>query len=211
MGLRLSVFISVVFCVAVVMRSAWNVHQPVAFSLAGIIVVASACLLFVCSLRCHPRKPGKAFATIAPDTLVKRGPYGVVRHPIYLSYIMAWLGMVLLTGSTLVAILTAWMTVLYTIAARMEEDVIRQSANATRYLSYTRDVGMFLPKLRVRPQEHRPMMIRDSQPEGLVKEPPRLVSSRPASPRSSRSPAPAANASPSGAAVRAGSPLLRAG
>ena len=59
----------------------------------------------------EPRSPapGFAFIEVQPSSLVVCGPYRLVRHPIYTSYLMAWIGGVVLGGQPWLMITVVWM------------------------------------------------------------------------------------------------------
>jgi protein-S-isoprenylcysteine O-methyltransferase Ste14 len=78
--------------------------------------------------------------------LVREGPFGVVRHPLYVSYILISAGLGL-------ALLSPWMLVgtlclaagIYPAAKAEEEVLVKQFGG--EYVEYQRKVGMFFPRL----------------------------------------------------------------
>ena len=83
----------------------------------------------------------------AGHELVTSGIYSIIRHPIYTSYLAAFVGAGLVFGSAAVLILaiTFVAPVLFT-TARLEERLLcRQFAEYPRYQAQS---GMFLPRLR---------------------------------------------------------------
>lgn len=83
-----------------------------------------------------------------PDSLCEEGPYRYIRHPIYTSYLLAFL-------AALVALPTVWTlavftfnTVLFAHAAFTDERSLSSSAIATEYAQYKRRTGMFFPRMQ---------------------------------------------------------------
>ena len=78
--------------------------------------------------------------------LVQTGPYGVVRHPLYVSYILISVGLSL-------ALLSPWMLVgtmclivgVYPTAKSEEETLVKQFGE--EYIEYKQRVGMLFPRL----------------------------------------------------------------
>jgi protein-S-isoprenylcysteine O-methyltransferase Ste14 len=114
---------------------------------AGLFGLAPSVALLVWSLRCHRGRPGAAFAGYLPVALVRHGPYRVVRHPIYVSYLLAMLSGVAIAARAELIVIPIWMFILYLIAARREESQILRSPLRESYLAYTSQSGMFLPRL----------------------------------------------------------------
>jgi protein-S-isoprenylcysteine O-methyltransferase Ste14 len=80
-----------------------------------------------------------------PESLCERGPYQFVRHPFYLSYITAFLGVVVAFPSLLAAAVSAANIALFVYMAFDDERVLLRSALAANYEVYRRRAGMFLP------------------------------------------------------------------
>lgn len=78
--------------------------------------------------------------------LIQEGPYGIIRHPLYVSYIF------ILTGLSF-TLLTYWLLIpalfvaigIYPTARAEEETLIEQLGE--EYVEYQRRVGMFFPRL----------------------------------------------------------------
>ena len=87
----------------------------------------------------------------APRQIVSWGPYSLVRHPFYVSFILALAAAFVaaphaVTASTLVAGVVA-----LTFTARREERRLLTSELGTEYGDYLSVTGRFLPKLQRRP------------------------------------------------------------
>lgn len=77
--------------------------------------------------------------------LVRQGPYGYVRHPLYTSFFLGYLGTLLALQSWA---LTLWAPVFvasYLIFAKEEEKVMADGFGET-YRAYRQQTGMFLPR-----------------------------------------------------------------
>lgn len=81
-------------------------------------------------------------------SIVTNGPYALVRHPFYVSYMAAWLGSAILFSSPILWITLLYLGAFYYLSARREEGVILRSSQAGQYLHYSRNVGMFLPRMK---------------------------------------------------------------
>jgi protein-S-isoprenylcysteine O-methyltransferase Ste14 len=107
----------------------------VASPAAGLVLVTLAAALSLVSLLTMGRLFG---VRPALRGLVTSGPYRFVRHPMYLSYILADIGYNLQEWNfvTLVLVLVGWMSLLYRI--RAEERVLSQHAEWPAYVILVR-------------------------------------------------------------------------
>ena len=78
--------------------------------------------------------------------LITSGPFSIVRHPLYFSYIVTWSTGTLLFHSSLLLITLAFLVYFYVIAAFQEEGLMINSLRGNEYTKYRRNVGMFIPK-----------------------------------------------------------------
>lgn len=78
--------------------------------------------------------------------LITSGPFSIVRHPLYFSYIVTWSTGTLLFHSSLLLITLAFLVYFYVIAAFQEEGSIIKSMRGNEYTKYRKNVGMFFPK-----------------------------------------------------------------
>jgi protein-S-isoprenylcysteine O-methyltransferase Ste14 len=79
--------------------------------------------------------------------IVTTGPYSIIRHPFYASYIACWATSTLLFNSALLWISLAYLVSFYLMSAKTEERVILVSKYSKEYESYIRNIGMFLPRV----------------------------------------------------------------
>lgn len=108
--------------------------EPVSYT-AGLILVTIAAILSLASLLTLGRSFGIRPALRA---LVTRGPYRVVRHPIYLAYVVSDIGYNLQewNAGSVALVLIGWASLLYRI--RAEEAVLSHDARWSDYAAAVR-------------------------------------------------------------------------
>ncbi len=79
--------------------------------------------------------------------IVTSGPFGLVRHPFYSSYILVWLTNSVMFRSPILWITLGYLIAFYYLSARREERIILESDQAIHYRPYQNKVGMFLPRI----------------------------------------------------------------
>ena len=84
-----------------------------------------------------------------PKSLQRQGPFGLVRHPLYTSYIVFWSAGAVAVGGGFWTVPLA-MTLVYTAIARSEERLFDKTALATSYRTYREETGMFFPHIWAR-------------------------------------------------------------
>ena len=130
----IAVGIAYVYPYAQVIYLRWSPGY-VAWPAAGLVLVTLGAVLSLVSLVTIGR-----FFGIRPALrgLVTSGPYRLVRHPIYLSYVIADIGYNLeeWNSITLLLVLTGWASLIYRIQA--EERVISQHADWPAYVGLVR-------------------------------------------------------------------------
>lgn len=89
-----------------------------------------------------------AFSMQVPQRLHVTGPYALVRHPYYSSYVLSWTALAVAVPSVPTMASLAGMTGVYWMAASAEERRIMRSPCADAYDRYRADVGRFLPRLK---------------------------------------------------------------
>lgn len=129
-----AVIVSYVYPYAQVAYLGWTPGQP-AWPAAGFILVMIAAFLSLASLL----SLGRSFG-IRPALrgLVTKGPYGVVRHPMYLSYLISDVGYNLQEWNvgSLLLVVVGWTSLLYRI--RAEERVLSRDAAWSAYVASVR-------------------------------------------------------------------------
>jgi protein-S-isoprenylcysteine O-methyltransferase Ste14 len=119
--------------------TAW--HRPLAFLALylGLLSVGLA-LWAVAQL-------GRSFAVlVSVREVVVSGPYRYVRHPIYLSYVLNMVGLLVTHGSLLALVLVTGHFALTVYRARLEEVLL--AAHSEDYRTYRAKTGFLLPRLR---------------------------------------------------------------
>jgi len=113
---------------------------------AGLYLLSLA--LFWWAIQTSLHQPlSAAFSPDLPAHLVSHGPYRVIRHPLYCSYLICWAGGWMATGRIWLAATVAVMLVIYLLAASAEEKKFTQSNLAEAYREYRARTGLFLPNL----------------------------------------------------------------
>jgi protein-S-isoprenylcysteine O-methyltransferase Ste14 len=115
-----------------------QVYFGAAFFFLGMIIFWSAVSVF-------ENPPAVAFAEIIITNLKTTGPYRFVRHPIYTSYILAWLGGSIATNCWWLLISLVCMTFLYNRAAIQEEKQWLSGKDSEEYKNFMKSRGRFLP------------------------------------------------------------------
>ena len=93
------------------------------------------------------RKFHVAWSGDVPHAVCAEGPYAYIRHPIYASYILAFLAVLIAMPTVVTAIVFAFNVVLFTHAALSDERSLRSGALADDYGEYRKRTGMFLPRI----------------------------------------------------------------
>jgi len=117
--------------------------------LAGAVLFVAALALYewarwtIARLRFHI-----AWSGDVPEEVCDRGPYALVRHPVYLSYMLAFAAVVIALPSFASAGIFLFNAALFTHAAFADERSIAASPLAADYAAYRKRAGMFLPRLK---------------------------------------------------------------
>jgi len=124
-------------------------YQPRGWAAAlGIVLYLVSLGLFwlaIWTIRHHPLS--LAFSSDPPQHLVDRGAYSLIRHPLYVSYILAWIAGVVATGQPWLWVTVALMAVLYWKAASLEENKFLTCDLRSDYLEYRQRAGKFWPRI----------------------------------------------------------------
>lgn len=112
---------------------------------AGILVFAIGSALFIYSI--FYIRTG-FFDETEPKlkNLVTKGPYGLCRHPIYLSFIVMTLGIDLATRSIIGLVLTFALSIPSTVNRAIVEERLLKAKFGESWLNYAREVGFMFPK-----------------------------------------------------------------
>lgn len=127
----------------------WWFEQPLAPQIAGLALVGASAALFWAAIRAsRAARLRFAFDDHKPATLVREGPYRLVRHPFYSSYMLFWSGWALATWSWWSLPSLVLLCALYGVAAGKEERLFVQTEMADAYRDYRKQAGMFWPRIR---------------------------------------------------------------
>lgn len=85
--------------------------------------------------------------TLDHHRLVRKGPFALIRHPLYVSYILVLAGLSLVLLNCWLLIPTLFMVVGIYPTARAEETVL-MAQFGDEYTKYRQEIGMFFPKAR---------------------------------------------------------------
>lgn len=114
--------------------------------ISGVALYLCSLGLFWWAIRTSLRHPlSAAFSPDVPNHLVAQGPYKIMRHPLYCSYLLCWLAGWVAAGRLWLAPTIAVMLVIYLVAAREEERKFNRSTLADAYAQYRACTGLFFP------------------------------------------------------------------
>lgn len=132
----------------VMMVLLWLFPQPIPATTTGIVTMLLAKALFWSAI-CETRsaKLLAAFTSESPHGLVRTGPYKLVRHPFYTSYLLYWAGFAIATWSVWSLPLLVGLTVMYWRAAVDEEDKFANTDMSVAYADYKQSTGRFFPRV----------------------------------------------------------------
>ncbi|MGI9076533.1 MAG: methyltransferase family protein [Gemmatimonadaceae bacterium] len=91
-----------------------------------------------------------AYVCCAPSAIFRGGPYRWVRHPFYLSYMLAWVAAVVALADWRLLLTPAIMGGFYLVAAYREERQMLHGPAAEEYPEYRRHAGVLLPRFGIR-------------------------------------------------------------
>jgi protein-S-isoprenylcysteine O-methyltransferase Ste14 len=84
-----------------------------------------------------------------PEFLLTSGPYAYIRNPFYSSYIISYIGAVLLFPNFLTAALASGLILFFVVTAIKEERKFAVSPLAEQYEAYRQRTGRFIPRLKL--------------------------------------------------------------
>jgi protein-S-isoprenylcysteine O-methyltransferase Ste14 len=115
-------------------------------AVSGAVLYLCALALFWWAISASSPKPlSAAFSPDLPAHLVAHGPYRIVRHPLYCSYLLCWLAGWVATGRLWLAPTVLVMLIIYLFAAAEEERKFARSPLAEAYRQYRARTGLFFP------------------------------------------------------------------
>jgi protein-S-isoprenylcysteine O-methyltransferase Ste14 len=118
----------------------------IARGISGALIYLGALVLFWWSIKTSLLHPlSAAFSPDLPVHLVAHGPYRIIRHPLYCSYLLCWLAGWVVTGRLWLAPTVVVMLAIYLVAASREENKFMHSPLAEAYQQYRAQTGLFVP------------------------------------------------------------------
>jgi protein-S-isoprenylcysteine O-methyltransferase Ste14 len=130
----------------------WNgvkgTYDPAHWAAGVVIAIASVALYESARRVITGRGLSVVLSGEVPQSVCVEGPYRYVRHPVYSSYVLAFLAMWIAFPNAAGATLLVINLVLFIYAAAAEERVLASSPLAASYAAYKNSAGMFLPRLR---------------------------------------------------------------
>ncbi len=127
---------------------------------ASAIIIADLGLFWLTVNATRQNRLTLAFSPDIPSFIVASGPYRLVRHPFYLSYLIFWSATALGSASSAYWLVPFGLAILYVGAAGAEEKKFASSPLAAEYNRYRARTGMMMPSFR------RTRQTRQTSPRG---------------------------------------------
>ena len=130
-------------------RYGWVAGHPGPWNLIGLIpvLVGSACLIWIMVLH-FARAPKRVELEATPSYLLRRGPYALSRHPMYLSELALLFGWSIFYGSLAVLIAFVVGCVFFNLVKIPQEERALKARFGEAYLKYKNKVPRWFGKLR---------------------------------------------------------------
>jgi protein-S-isoprenylcysteine O-methyltransferase Ste14 len=127
-----------------VLNSATNLQAGI-----GIAMYSAALALFLSAIEAARRTPITRTFVYEPrcDTILQGGPYRIIRHPIYVSYSLAWLAAPVAMQSIVLGLTAVFMIGCYVTSAREEERRLAAGPRAAEYAQYRARTWRMVPFL----------------------------------------------------------------
>jgi protein-S-isoprenylcysteine O-methyltransferase Ste14 len=125
-----------------------GLYQPIHRTngiLAAIVLALAVALYEWARHTIWGRRFGVGWGDHVPAELCERGPYRFVRHPIYLSYMLAFGAVLIALPHWISALMFVLNVTIFTYAAFTDERSLARSAIAADYANYRERAGMFWP------------------------------------------------------------------
>lgn len=118
-----------------------------AWAAAGIAMYVVSLVLFLSTVEAARRVPMTRTFVYTPqcEAIITEGPYRLIRHPLYLSYSLAWLAAPVAMQNMLLGATALFMVACYVISAREEERRLATGPRAAEYLAWSRKTWRIIP------------------------------------------------------------------
>ena len=132
--------------------SEWlHVSLPWQFRLFGVFLSFGGILMLVLTHRVLGIHWSTTLQFKKGHSLITTGPYGLIRHPMYTSLSIIFVGLAIVSSFWPLWILTLLMIIFFFRIVRREEDMMIDEFGDA-YISYIERTGRYLPRLRRRSQ-----------------------------------------------------------
>ena len=113
----------------------------------GIAMYGVSLALFLAAIEAAKRVPMTRTFVYEPrcTTILRTGPYRVIRHPIYLSYSLAWSAAPVATHNLFLALTAVGMITCYAISARKEENLLAGGLRGAEYAEWRQKTWRLIP------------------------------------------------------------------
>jgi protein-S-isoprenylcysteine O-methyltransferase Ste14 len=118
-----------------------------AWTITGIAIYAASLTLFLAAIEAARRVRLTRTFVYTPkcDTILTKGPYRVIRHPIYLSYSLCWLAAPVATHNLVLSLTAIFMVACYVISAHEEERLLAAGTRADDFASMRKKTWRMIP------------------------------------------------------------------
>lgn len=115
----------------------------------GIGMYSVSLALFLSAIEAARRTPMTRTFVYEPkcDTVLQAGPYRVIRHPIYVSYSLAWLAAPVAMHNLVLGVTAVFMIGCYIVSARQEERLLATGKRSAEYEKYRAGTWRMIPFL----------------------------------------------------------------
>lgn len=129
----------------------WRERHPLtSLAISLLLFVACLALLLWTARTTAASQLRVAFDPTLPGGVIRTGPYRLIRHPFYTSYVLFWLACAVATLHPISGVFLIAIAAINVVAARREERSFVSTTFAAQYEDYRRTTGMFWPRLDAR-------------------------------------------------------------
>jgi len=126
----------------------WSVlHLPFWLRWFGFFIALAALILFFWVLRSLGRNFSTTLTMKKDQTLVTQGPYRWVRHPMYTSFVLLWVGYFFISTNWFIGLTGILGFVLAIVVRTPKEEQMMIERFGDEYLAYMKRTGRYLPRL----------------------------------------------------------------
>jgi protein-S-isoprenylcysteine O-methyltransferase Ste14 len=125
--------------------------DPLAVRVVGIVLISVSGILTVATfVRFSTEGVGVPFPTDPPSSrkVMVGGPYRYVRNPMYVSYVLALVGLTLLLSRPVLLVYTAGLLIFMVLFVRLWEERTMAKRFGAEYEAYRKQVPAWWPRLR---------------------------------------------------------------